>query len=80
VIRAGDRGAVFCESARRAPLAPHAAEERYRVRRGRGRDYVEVDVPVRWVVRGWNPVTRTEEWSVRRAIALDSSATIVRRQ
>jgi hypothetical protein len=80
VIRTGAYGAVFCEGARRRPLPPHDAEERYGLRYGRGRDYVEIDVPDSWLERRTNERTGVEEWLVRRNIPLDRSATIVRRR
>ena len=80
VIRIGARGAIFCESARRNPGAPHDVESRYRIERGRGRDYVEVDIPRTWVTTRVNALTGAEEWLVRRNIPLDASATIVRRR
>jgi hypothetical protein len=79
VIRRAAHGAVFCENARRAPLAPHDVEARHRIGRGRGRDYIEVLVPRPWVVRRVNASTGAEEWLVHRDIPLDPSATIVRR-
>jgi len=79
-IRMGAHGAVFCEIASLRPLAPIDAEERYRLKRGRARDYIEVDVPRSWVVRRVNRTTGAEEWLVRRDVPLDASATIVRRQ
>jgi hypothetical protein len=80
VIRTGSQGAIFCENARRRPLPPHDVEDRYRIGYGRGRDYIEVDVPERWVARRVNPATGVEEWLVHRAVHLDASATITRRQ
>jgi hypothetical protein len=79
VIRTSARGAVFCESARRNPLAPHDVEERYKMYRGRGLDYVEVDVPRAWVDREVNPLSGLVEWLVRNDIPLAAGATIVRR-
>ena len=79
VIRTGAHGAVFCESARRRPLSPIEVEERYGVRRGRGRDYVEVDVPAAWTTERVNPTTGVLEWMVRSDIPLAAGATIVRR-
>jgi hypothetical protein len=78
-IRMGARGAVFSESARRPPLAPRDVEARYRIGRGRGRDYVEVEIPRSWIERRVNGVTGAEEWLVHRDIPLGQGARIVRR-
>ena len=45
-----NRGKVFAEGANRRVLAPRDAEQRYNIRTGRGRDYVEFQVPkdARW--------------------------------
>jgi hypothetical protein len=80
VIRTGARGAVFCESTRRRARAREEAERRFKLRPGRGRDYVEVEVPHDWVVTGVNPLTGREEWIIFRDIPLDVDATIVRRR
>lgn len=40
-----NRGKVFAESANRRVLAPRDAEQRYNIRMGRGRDYVEFRAP-----------------------------------
>jgi hypothetical protein len=79
VIRRGAHAAVFCERARGRPLASAAAEDRYGLDRGHGRDCIEVDVPSDWVTRHMNAALGVEEWIIRRDVPLDSSATIVRR-
>ncbi len=80
MIRACDQGAVFCESARRNPLSPRDAEAKYGLRRGRGRDYVETDVPSSWIIRRTNPLTRAEEWLIRGDVPLSPNARVVGRR
>ena len=49
VIKA-NRGKIYAEGGNRKVLAPRDAEQRYNIRTGRGRDYVEFQVPkgARW--------------------------------
>ena len=44
VLKAGRLGKIYAESAHRGVLSPRDAEERYRLRTGRGQDYVEFEV------------------------------------
>lgn len=44
MLRAGRLGKIYAESAHRGVLSPRDAEERYRLRTGRGQDYVEFEV------------------------------------
>ena len=79
-IRARDSDCVFCEPARRRPLSPRDAEDRYGLQRGRGRDYVETDVAASRVERVRNPQTRVNELRIRGDVRLSKNATIVRRR
>jgi hypothetical protein len=45
IIRARDNNRVYVERADRKPLSQLEAEEKYQLKPGRGRDYVETDVP-----------------------------------
>ena len=52
VIRAGEHNRVYAELASRKPLSPTQAEAFHQIPRGRGRDYVETDVPterIEWI-------------------------------
>jgi RHS repeat-associated protein len=80
VIRACDQGSVFCERARGNPLSPRDAETRYGLRRGRGRDYVETEVPTSWIIRRKNPLTRADELVIRWDVPLSPNARIFRRR
>jgi len=78
VITPRDQGRVFFESANRTPLSPRDAERRYDLGRGRGRNYVETDVPRSRVGIRANPRTRVDEYYVLGPVPL-RNPNIVRR-
>ncbi|KPB92548.1 RHS repeat-associated core domain protein containing protein [Pseudomonas syringae pv. maculicola] len=45
IIQAQDNNRVYAELANKKPMSPADAEEKYQIGRGRGRDYIETDVP-----------------------------------
>ncbi|MBY7860435.1 hypothetical protein KW419_19590 [Vibrio fluvialis] len=52
VIKAQDNNCVYVEPANKKALSQVAAEDKYQIKRGKGRDYVETDVPdsqLEWV-------------------------------
>jgi hypothetical protein len=63
-IRASDQNKVFAEAARGRPLSPRDAEAAYGLKQGRGRNFVETDVPIDRVSRVYNPLTKAHELQV----------------
>jgi RHS repeat-associated protein len=79
VIRARDNNRVYVEPASQKPLSPRDAEAKYQIKEGRGRDYIELDVPnsqLEWVK---NPRYGTPELTIRGDVTLQN-ATVVRRK
>jgi hypothetical protein len=72
VIKAGDRGRVFAEPANRTPEAPRDVEARYKIKQGRGRHYVETDVPESRVSRVKNPKTGNWELEIEGDVLLEN--------
>ncbi len=70
VIRASDQNKVFMEPAKGKPLSAADAETKYLLKQGRGRDFVEFDVPKDLVTRRWNPTAQAWEWVVDGDLAL----------
>ncbi|WP_315315145.1 HYD1 signature containing ADP-ribosyltransferase family protein, partial [Pantoea vagans] len=71
-IKAYDNNRVYVEPAKNKPLSRLDAEEKYQIGRGRGRDYVETDVPnhqLEWVT---NPKYHTQELTVKGDIELSN--------
>ncbi|MBK9576639.1 MAG: hypothetical protein IPO40_06170 [Fibrobacteres bacterium] len=65
VIRARDNNRVYLEPASKKPLSPLDAQEKFQLRPGKGRDYIETDVPnssIEWVK---NPRYGADELTVR---------------
>jgi HYD1 signature containing ADP-ribosyltransferase len=65
VIRARDNSRVYVERADRKPLSQVKAEKKYQLARGRGRDYVETDVPNSSLEMVKNPRYGTPELTVK---------------
>lgn len=65
VIKATDQNRVFAETAGRKPLGQIQAEARYGLKPGRGRNYVETDVPKSQVSQRYNPSTGANELVVK---------------
>jgi RHS repeat-associated protein len=78
IIRASDQNKVFAESCKKKPLSPRDAEAKYGLKRGRGRHFVETDVPVDRVQRMKNPKTRVYELQIRGDVPLTNSVFITR--
>jgi len=78
VIRAADKNTVYAESAPGRPLSPSDAEDTYGLKPGRGRNYVETDVPTERVERRFNPATKTDELRIKGDVEL-SNPTFERR-
>jgi RHS repeat-associated protein len=72
IIRASDQDRVFAESARRKPLSPREAESTYGLKRGRGQNYVETDVPANQVSKRYNPKTQADELVIKGDVTLDN--------
>ena len=79
VSRTRDNNRVYVEPASKKPLSQIDAETTYQIKPGRGRDYVETDVPnsqLEWVN---NPRYGTPELTVKGDVPLQNSS-IVRRK
>ncbi|WP_295091843.1 polymorphic toxin-type HINT domain-containing protein [Ruminococcus sp.] len=63
-IIAQDNNRVYVESASKKPLSPTKAEDYYQLKPGRGRDYVEFDVPTDSLERVKNPRYGREELTI----------------
>ncbi|WP_369792637.1 HYD1 signature containing ADP-ribosyltransferase family protein [Mangrovibacter sp. MFB070] len=71
VIKAYDNNRVYVEPAKNKLLSSVEAESKYQIGRGRGRDYIETDVPtdaLEWVS---NPRYHIDELTVKGDIKLD---------
>lgn len=79
VIRARDNNRVYVESANSKPLSRVEAEAKYQLKRGRGRDYVETDVPESSIEIVKNPRYGTPELAVKGDVPLNN-ATITQRK
>jgi hypothetical protein len=77
VIKASDQNKVFAERASGKPLSPRDAEDKYGLKRGRGRHVIETDVPRERVNRVKNPRTKVYELQIDGDVPLDN-ASIVR--
>ena len=65
MIKANDNNRVYLEPAKKKPLSQADAEARYQIGEGRGRDFIETDVPetqLEWVR---NPRYHTQELTVK---------------
>ena len=78
VITGLDQNRVFAEPASSRVLSRADAEDRYGLKEGRGRDYVETDVDASCVEYRYNPKTGADEITVKGEVPL-RDPTIVRR-
>jgi RHS repeat-associated protein len=65
VIKANDNNRVYLEPARKKPLSQADAEAKYQIAEGRGRDFIETDVPetqLEWIR---NPRYHIQELTVK---------------
>lgn len=72
VIKAQDNGRVYVEPANKKPMSQVQVETKYQIKPGRGRDYIETDVPnsqLEWIT---NPRYHTQELTVKSDIVLDN--------
>ncbi|MDS1855218.1 RHS repeat-associated core domain-containing protein, partial [Vibrio vulnificus] len=73
VIKAQDNNRVYVEPANKKALSQVSAEDKYQIKRGKGRDYVETDVPdsqLEWVK---NPRYGTPELTVKGDLLLKNA-------
>jgi RHS repeat-associated protein len=80
VIKASDQNKVFAESANKKPLSARDAEQKYQIKPGRGRDYVETNVPRNRVERVKNPRTQNYELQIKGDVCLSCDATFTKRK
>ena len=71
MITAKDNNRVYVESARKKALDQQSAEEKYQIGRGRGRDYVEFDVPVSQLEEVKNPRYGAVELTIKGSVKLE---------
>jgi hypothetical protein len=70
VIIARDKDRVFVEPAKNKVLSPLDAQNKYQISRGKGRDYIEIDVPesrLEWIK---NPRYNTMELTVKGSLII----------
>ena len=72
VIQAQDNNRVYVEAANKKPLSQLEAEEKYQIGRGRGRDYIETDVPESQLELVKNPRYGTMELTIKGNLKLDN--------
>ena len=71
IIRAGAKThKVFAEIARRKPLAPRDAEEKYGITEGKGNAAIEFDVDEKELDFRYNPITKTDEYFIEGDVVL----------
>ncbi|MEZ2586404.1 HYD1 signature containing ADP-ribosyltransferase family protein [Kluyvera intermedia] len=79
-ILAKDNNRVYLEPANKKPLSQVEVESKYQIKPGRGRDYIETDVPnkqLEWVT---NPRYHTDELTAKGDIILSENAKITKRR
>ena len=79
VIKASDQGSVFAEPASNKPKSAQQVETTHQLKPGRGKHYVETDVPTKRVESKQNARTGVNEIKIRGDVPLDN-ATIVKRK
>ena len=79
VIKAHDNNRVYVEPVKNKPLRSVEAESKYQIGRGRGRDYIETDVPMDTLEWVRNPRYHVDELTVKGDIYLDNYK-IIRRK
>ncbi|WP_439878328.1 HYD1 signature containing ADP-ribosyltransferase family protein [Pseudomonas prosekii] len=72
VISAQDNNRVYVELASKKPLNQLTAEEKYQIGRGRGRDYIETDVPKSQIERVQNPRYGRVELTIKGNVKLEN--------
>lgn len=72
VIKASDQNKVFADLAKGKPLSPRDAEEKFGIKRGKGQNYVETDVPADKIDRVYNPKTKVWELTVKGDVILEN--------
>ena len=65
MISAKDNNRVYLELANKKALDQRAAEEKYQIGRGRGRDYIEFDVPAHLLEHIKNPRYSSIELTIK---------------
>ena len=65
IIRAKDKNRVHGENARKKPLSPRDAEDKYKIDKGHGNNFVETDVEASRVENYKNPRTKRHELRVK---------------
>ncbi len=80
MIKAGEHNSVYGEPAKKKPVSSVEAEQYHRLPEGRGRDYIETDVPTERVEYVPNPLDGRREMTVRGDVPLSGNAKIVRRR
>ena len=71
-IEAKDQNKVFVEHANANPYSPRDAEDRYKLKRGKGRAYVEFEADEAEVDEQMNPLTGRKEYFLRGDVDLNS--------
>ena len=79
MIKAQDNNRVYVELANKKPLNQLQAETKYRIKEGRGRDYVETDVPTELLEWKVNPAYHTKELTVKGDVFLKNPEIIQRK-
>lgn len=72
VIKAQDNNRVYVEPAKNKPLSPKDAESKYQIKPGKGKDYIETDVPdelLEWVP---NPRYHRDELTIKGDVELNN--------
>jgi|GEM_PF-2239498 len=77
IIRAKDKGRIFAESAKRKALSPREVEEKYGLKPGYGRNYVETQVDGERVAEVYNRYTKSYELQIRGDVELKGLARFV---
>ncbi|HHC24045.1 MAG TPA: hypothetical protein ENK58_01325 [Desulfobacterales bacterium] len=77
VIMAKDKGRVFAELVRKKSLSPREAEEKYGLKPGHGRNYVETQIDEERAEEVYNRYTRSYELQIRGDVELKRSTRFV---
>ncbi|WP_370387697.1 RHS repeat-associated core domain-containing protein [Snodgrassella alvi] len=73
IIKAKDNGRVYVEMANKKPLNQLKAEEKYGIKQGHGRDYIETDVPTEKLEWIKNPAYHTKELTIKGDVVLNNA-------
>jgi RHS repeat-associated protein len=74
VIKARDNNRVYLEPATKKPVSPKDAETLYGITRGRGRDYIETDVPSERLEWKINPSYHRKELTVLGDLPIENAS------